>query len=225
MWPLGKPPGSRSGRGRWTVHLTTAHSAAAASISARSQALVIFCHVDGAVWFFDLSALGNVTVVQADQSNPFWLSPIFTPDGQLLYLHQWPAFGDKMQVIDLASRRLLGPVPTPTKLGDPGPFSWRMPIAYAGGTASTVPISPDGLKLYSGTDDGVIVLRVPDMRPLAKLAPGVRMNEVWVSGDGRTLYATTADSKRVVVINEDGSGTASLTASNTLGGFIASDRR
>lgn len=199
--------------------------AAAASVSVRAQALVIFCHVDGAVWFFDLTALGNVIVVQADQPNPFWLSPIFTPDGQLLYLHQWPAFGDKMQVVDLASRKLLGPVPTPTKLGDPGPFSWRVPMAYAGGTASTVPISPDGLKLYSATDDGVIVLRVPDLRPLVKLAPGFHVNEVWVSGNGRTLFATAGDLKSVLVINEDGSGTPSvITVSNTFGGFIASER-
>lgn len=198
--------------------------AAAASVSARAQALVLFCHVDGAVWFFDLTALGNVTVVQAHQPNPFWLSPIFTPDGQLLYLHQWPAFGDTMQVIDLALRKLLGPVPTPTKPGGSGPFSWGVPIAYAGGTASTIPISPDGLKLYSATDDGVMVLRVPDLRPLAKLASGVHLNEIWVSGNGQMLFATASDLKSVLVISEGGSGAPSvITLGTTFGGFIASD--
>ncbi|HEV8228783.1 MAG TPA: hypothetical protein VGQ86_02405 [Candidatus Limnocylindria bacterium] len=198
--------------------------AAAASVSALAKALVIFCHVDGAIWFFDLNALGNVTVVQADQPNPFWLSPIFTPDGQLLYLHQWPGFGDKMQVVELSSRRMLGPVPTPTKVGDPGPFSWRMPIAYAGGTASTVPISPDGLKLYSGTANGVIVLRVPDLKPLAKLAPGLNVNEVWVSGDGRTLYATAENGKGLFVIREDGSAVIPVSTPTILGGFISTER-
>src|SRR5207302_290866 len=117
--------------------------AVAATVSARANALVVFCHVDGAVWLVDPANLANVTVVQADQPNPFWLSPIFTPDGQLLYLHQAPTFGDKMQVVDLVSRKLLGPVTTPTHVGDAGPFSWRMPVAYAGGTASTMPVSPD----------------------------------------------------------------------------------
>ena len=185
---------------------------------------MVFCHVDGGVWFFDLATIGGISVVQADQPNPFWLSPIFTPDGQLLYLHQWPAFGDKMQVIDLSLRKLIGPLATPTRLGDPGPFSWGIPVAYAGGTASTVPISPDGLKLYSGTDDGVMVLRVPDLKPLAKLAPGVKVNEVWVSGDGRTLYATADDNKRLVVIHENGTGVQSVSTPNLVGGFIASER-
>src|SRR2546428_2657091 len=198
--------------------------AAAVTVSAPAQALVVFCHVDGGVWFFDLASIGGISVVQADQPNPFWLSPIFTPDGQLLYLHQWPAFGDKVQVIDLSLRKLIGPLATPTRLGDPGPFSWGIPVAYAGGTASTVPISPDGLKLYSGTDDGVMVLRVPDLKPLAKLAPGVKVNEVWVSGDGRTLYATADDNKHLVVIHENGTGVQSVSTPNLVGGFIASER-
>jgi len=198
--------------------------AVAATVSARANALVVFCHVDGAVWLVDPANLANVTVVQADQPNPFWLSPIFTPDGQLLYLHQAPTFGDKMQVVDLVSRKLLGPVTTPTHVGDAGPFSWRMPVAYAGGTASTMPVSPDGLKLYSGTADGVAVLRIPDLKPLARLAPGVSVDEIWVSGDGRTLYATADAGKRLAVIAEDGSAVKIVTPPAQMGGFIASER-
>lgn len=189
-----------------------------------TDTLVVFCHYDGRVTFFELTKLTLSGVVTPTQKNPFWLSPIFTPDGQLLYLHQWPDFGDEMQVIDLASRKLLGPVPTPTKLADPGPFSWLMPVAYAGGTASTQPISPDGLKLYSATDDGVMVLRVPDLKPLAKLAPGVRFGEVWVSGDGRTLYATADNGKRLLVMREDGSTAKAVEPYGDIVGFIASER-
>jgi hypothetical protein len=32
-----------------------------------------------------------------------------------------------------------------------------------------VPVSPDGLKLSLATDDGVMVLRIPDLKPIAKL--------------------------------------------------------
>jgi WD40 repeat protein len=185
--------------------------------------LVVFCHVDGAVWFFDLKTLTSLAVIQSDQKNPFWLSPIFTPDGQLLYLHQPPAFGDKMQVVDLRARRLAGPVTTPTKLGDPGPFSWLMPIVYAGGVASTQPISPDGLRLYSDTSDGIVVLRVPDLKPIAKLAAGTSINEIWISGDGRTVYASGGDRKSLVIAKDDGTGVKIVPLPVEIGGFIASE--
>lgn len=196
--------------------------AMAAKIGAGGQTLVGFCHVDGAVWFFDLSKLTTAGVVQSHQANPFWLSPIFTPDGQLLYLHQWPGFGDTMQVIDLANRRLVGPVPTPTNPDQSGPFGWLITNAYAGGVASTVPISPDGLKLYSATDNGVVVMRIPDLKPVAKLATGFKANEVWISGDGQTIFVTSADGRSLVVMRSDGSNLKTV-ALPAAGGFIASE--
>jgi len=185
--------------------------------------LVVFCHYDGAVWFFDLKTLTSLGVVQSGQKNPFWLSPIFTPDGQLLYLHNPPDFGDAMQVIDLRARVMLGPKPTPTKLGDPGPFSWLVPIAYAGGVASTQPISPDGLRLYTDTSDGIVVLRIPDLKPLTKLAPGTSVNEIWISGDGRTVFATSGDRKSLVIARDDGSGVKIVPLPAESGGFLASE--
>jgi WD40 repeat protein len=197
--------------------------AMAASVVAGGRTLVAFCHVDGAVWFLDLGTLTSSGVIQSHQGNPFWLSPIFTPDGKLLYLHQGPGFGDTMQVVDLADHRLLGPVPTPTKPGQKGPFAWLITNAYAGGVASSVPVSPDGLRLYSATDDGVMVLRIPDLEPVAKLAPGLNVGEVWVSGDGRTIYATADDGKRLVVMRSDGSGLKSVNLPGPAGGFVASE--
>lgn len=188
------------------------------------RTLVTFCWVNGVVWAFDLATLTSLGVVQPEMRNPFWISPIFTPDGRLLYLHQWPSFGDNMQVVDLATRRLLGPVPTPTKVGDPGPFSWLFPVAYAGGTSSTMPVSPDGLKLYSATSDGVMVLRIPDLKPLAKLAPGIGTEEVWISGDGRTVYATTSGGKALLILSEDGSSQRTFTPTDPIGAFISSER-
>jgi WD40 repeat protein len=197
--------------------------AIAAQVVNDGHTLVVFCHFDGVVSFFDFGTLTSSGVVQSKQTNPFWLSPIFTPDGQLLYLRQAPAFGDTMQVIDLRNRRLLGPVSTPTKPEQDGPFAWLVGRAYAGWVASTVPVSPDGLKLYSATDDGVIVLRIPDLKPIAKLAPGENTGEVWVSGDGQTIYGTTDDGKRLVVMGADGSDLISVDLPAAAGGFIAAE--
>jgi hypothetical protein len=197
--------------------------AMAAKVIDSGHTLVAFCHMDGAVWFFDLTNLTNSAVIQSKQGNPFWLSPIFTPDGQLLYLHQLPGFGDTMQVIDLANRKLLGPLPTPTNTNQNGPFAWLITNAYAGAVASTVPVSPDGLELYSATNDGVLVLRIPDLRPLAKLDAGFSANEVWVSGDGQTIYATSEDGKTLRVMHADGSHERSVSLPSLGGGFIASE--
>jgi hypothetical protein len=195
----------------------------AAKVVGGGQTLVLFCHVDGSVVFIDLPTLTTTTTVHAEQQNPFWLSPIFTPDGQLLYLHQSPGFGDFMQVIDLRSHALLGPVPTPTKTEQPGPFSWLFGIADAGSVASTVPVSPDGLKVYSAATGALAVLRVPDLKPLARLAEGYSLNEVWISGDGRTVYATDGG-KGLLVMPEDGSRQPiTVTLPSQIDGFIASE--
>ena len=193
----------------------------APKVVAGGRTLAVFCHFDGKVWFFDLTTLTSTGVVQADMRNPFWLAPIFTPDGQLLYLHQYPAFGDVMQVVDLRTQGLLGPLPTPQKVTDPGPFAWLFPVAYAGGTPSTVPVSPDGLRLYAAANDGITVLRIPDLKPLAKIATGAQIGEVWISGDGSTVFATD-QSRALLVIAADGSQTR--VNQDNLGSFVASER-
>jgi len=187
--------------------------------------LAAFCHADGAVWFFDLGSLRSAGVVHAQQPNPFWLSPIFTPDGRLLYLSD--QVDDTMQVVDLATRRLLGPVATPTSVGGRGPFAFLAPDAYAGGVASTVPVSPDGLLVYAAGAWGVMVLRLSDLEPVARLASGVSCSEVWVSGDGKTLYATVAQTSpgpgRLLVMRSDGSGLVIVPLPAQPVAFIAAD--
>lgn len=192
-------------------------------IMAGGTTLVAFCHANGAVLFFDLKTLDSSGVVQSHQPNPFWLSPIFTPDGQLLYLHQWPAFGDTMQVVDLADRRLVGPLPTPTRVGQGGLFAGLFTDVYAGGVASTEPISPDGLTLYSATPNGVIALRVPDLKPIATLGQGFDANEVWVSGNGQTIYAISEDGKTLLVMRADGSAQKAVSLPSLGVGFVASE--
>jgi len=184
--------------------------------------LVTFCHSSGLVSFIDLRSLEEETVIDPRQRNPFWLSPIFTPDGKRLYLHQSPGFGDSMTMIDLSTHKLYGPAPTPQEVGLPGIFASLITPAYAGGVASTVPLSPDGLELYSATPTGIMVLRVPDLKPLAKLASGSDFNEVWVSGDGATLYAISEDGKTVTAMHSDGTQDHSIHLTQP-GTFVASE--
>jgi hypothetical protein len=79
------------------------------------------------------------------------------------------------------------------------------------------------LKLYTATSDGVIVLRIPDLKPIAKLAAGFNANEVWISGNGQTIYATSEDGKTLLVMHADGSNQRKANLPDLGGGFIASE--
>src|SRR5258708_5025916 len=140
-----------------------------------------------------------------------WFTLVFSPDAKRLYT-----------IVDLRSDALLGRVPTPTKVDQPGPFSWLFPVANAGGTPSTVPLSPDGLRLYSVGNVGITVLRVPDLKPIATLASGLALSEVWVSGDGKTVYATDRG-KNLYVLPDDGGPPITVTMPIPIGGFFASE--
>jgi len=187
--------------------------------------LAAFCHFDGAVWLIDLKTLSVATVLHPRQSNPFWASPVFTSDGRLLYLFE----SRTGQVLDLDRRIVRGPFALPKAAGDQSPLAALLNLLVtpvdAGWVASTVPLSPDGLKLYIANPDGdgVMVLRVPDLKPLAKVAPGVNANEVWVSGDGGTLYVTTDDGRGLVTLGADGSGVHRIDLAAVSGGFLASE--
>jgi hypothetical protein len=84
-------------------------------------------------------------------------------------------------------------------------------------------VSPDGLELYSANGDGVMVLRVPDLKPLARLAPGFNASEVWISVDGQTVYVTSQDGKTLRIMRADGSHQKSVNLPDLGGGFIASE--
>jgi hypothetical protein len=148
------------------------------------------------------------------------LSPIFTPDGKLLYLLE----PETVQEVDFTRQRVVGPVPLPKPSDDWGPLamltSFFVTTAEAGYVASTEPVSPDGLKLFVAQPDGVMVLHVPDLKPIAKLASGVNAGEVWISGDGRTLYVTADNGRRLVIMSSDGTGMRSVSLPATTGGFF-----
>ncbi|HEY4844220.1 MAG TPA: hypothetical protein VII89_00870 [Candidatus Dormibacteraeota bacterium] len=185
--------------------------------------LAAFCHFTGAVWLIDLRTLGNAAVLHSNQTNPFAATPAYTPDGQLLYVLE----GTSVQVVDLHRQKLLGPVSISTTALRDNPLSALASLfvtdAEAGWVASTVPIAPDGLTLYLAGSDGILALRIPDLKVIGRLAPGLNINEVWISGDGRKLFATADDGHRLAVINADGGPTRSISLSATPGGFVSSE--
>ncbi len=181
-----------------------------------------FCHYNGAVWLLDLKTLGKVAVLHPVQRNPFTASPVFTPDGQILFVVE----GQRIQIIDLHRQNLFDPLKIAMHDGG-GVLSWMGSLLVsdveAGWVASTVPIAPDGLKLYLAGSDGIMALRIPDLTVTARLAPALTAGEIWVSGDGRTLFATTDDGHRMAVIKADGSGTRSINLPANAGGFLSSE--
>jgi hypothetical protein len=85
-----------------------------------------------------------------------------------------------------------------------------------------VPVSPDGRKLYAESSSGITVLRIPDLTPVAKLAAGINVNEVWISGDGKTIYGVDPG-RGLYVMPEAGGPVVTVTLPSDVGGFIASE--
>jgi WD40 repeat protein len=179
------------------------------------RTLMAFCNYDGDVWLIDLATLTETADIRTGQTNPFEQVPIFTPDGQLVYLRSQ----SKLKAFDVHTRSVLGPVFAPKTTSDPGPFSWLFGQANAGYIAPTIPVSPDGTKLYWSGSGGIEVLRIPDLKLIAQLAPGLDLNEVWVSGDGKTLYATGSKNE-LYVIPEGGGAPIAVPVDGT---FFASE--
>jgi hypothetical protein len=56
---------------------------------------------------------------------------------------------------------------------------------------------------------------------LTTLAPGIGTSDVWISGDGRTVYAI--DDQRFVIASDDGGGVKKIDLPKPNGSFIASE--
>jgi hypothetical protein len=177
------------------------------------------------VWFLDLNRLGTTSSVNSSARNPFSGSPLFTPDGRLLYLVD----GGSVEAIDLVTKRMSGPATIPRQVSDKTPLAWLVELlttqVEAGGIATTVPLSPDGLRFYAAQDLGVMVLQLPNLKPIGKLATGTHIGEVWISGDGQTIYATTGGTDRgaLLVLSADGGHQIRVELPDQPGGYIASE--
>jgi hypothetical protein len=192
-------------------------------VLADGRTLVAFCPGDGRVTWFDLVAMKVTHEVQIGQRNPFWVSPVFSGDGKMLYLHEGGT--GALHAIDLVQRKIV----TSTKVAaaDTNPLAWLRSLlvtdADAGGIPRTAAVSPDGTWLYAvgifGAPGGVSLVHLPDLAVKGRWQPTVGLNSVWVSADGRTIYLLGADDQ-LRVLRTDGSLIAKVALPANASGFI-----
>jgi hypothetical protein len=167
------------------------------------RTLVAYCPDGNRVWWLDLERLTVTKELPVEQGNPFWLAPIWAPDGSMLYLHEPRT--NSFQAVDLRRQTLV----LKTKLAvarTPDPLRWlaeRFVIsAEAGCVGQTGAVSPDGQSLYLLDGRGLSVRRLPDLSVKSYWRRDSGMDALWLSGDGGTLYASDHD--RVSVFGGDG---------------------
>ena len=192
-------------------------------VLADGRTLAAFCPSDGRVTWFDLVAMNVTHEVQIGQRNPFWVSPVFSGDGKMLYLHEGGT--GALHVIDLMQRKIV----TSTKVASArtNPLAWLRSLlvtdAYAGGISRTAALSPDGSWLYAvgafGAPGGVAIVHLPDLAVKGRWLPDVSFDSVWVSADGATIYAL-GPGDQLRVLRTDGSEIAKVSLPANTSGFI-----
>jgi hypothetical protein len=187
------------------------------------QTLVAFCPGDGRVTWYDLSRMSVAHEVKISIANPFWVSPVFAPDGNTLYLFEGGT--GSLNVVDLVHRTVR---PKKVAAADSNPLAWIGSLlvapAYAGGIDRTAAVTPDGTWLYTvgdfGMPGGVSVVHLPDLAVKGKWLSDVALGSVWVSGDGQTIYLLGQNRGEVRVLHTDGSQVAKVTLPTDTIGFI-----
>jgi DNA-binding beta-propeller fold protein YncE len=192
-------------------------------VLADGKTLVSFCPADGRVTWFDLNAMRVTHEVAVPQRNPFWVSPVFSPNGEILYLHEGGT--GALHVIDLAKQTIAKSTKVAT--AELNPLAWLESVlvtpAYAGAIDRTAAVSPDGAWLYAvgdfGAPGGVSLVHVPDGSVKGRWLPDVTLASVWVSADGATIYLLgSGDELRV--LRTDGSQVAKVSLPANANGFI-----
>lgn len=196
------------------------------------KTIAAYCPSDGRVSWFDLGRLTVSHQLKVDLPNPFWLSPAFSADGTMLYLHEGFSGQGGLQAVDLMQRKI---VVSTKQLGQSmNPFRWLVEglvtPAYAGGTLRTAAVSPDGSRLYLVAEGGVHVYQLPELRQKAVWLPAASAwysgngpsAGVWVSGDSQTVYVLGRDQRVYVIRAADGFLLASTPADRQIAGdFLA----
>jgi hypothetical protein len=193
-------------------------------VLADGRTLVAFCPSDGRVTWFDLVRMTVTHEVVVSQRNPFWVSPVFSPDGNTLYLHEGGT--GALHVVDLVHQRTVSSTKVAT--ADANPLTWLGSIlitpAYAGAIDRTATLSPDGAWLYAigdfGVPGGVSLVHLPDLAVKGRWLPEVSFGSLWVSADGQTIYLLGNDSNDLRVLRADGSQVAKLALRANTFGFI-----
>ena len=189
-------------------------------VLADGRTFVAFCPGDGRVTWFDLVAMNVTHEVQIGQRNPFWVSPVFSPDGNTLYLHEGQT--GKLNAVDLIQRRIATSSTNVAK-ADSNPLAWLRSLlvtdASAGGIPRTAAVSPDGTWLYAVGGAGVALVHPPDLAVKGRWLADVSFDSVWASADGGTVYAL-GPGDQLRVLRTDGSEIAKVSLPANTSGFI-----
>jgi hypothetical protein len=190
--------------------------AATARLLPDGRTLAAFCPEQGVVWWLDLERRTVVGEIGVDQPNPFWVVPVYSPDNTMLYLQN----GTKIQVVDLGRRALV--LKTTLAISRTSSL-WRwlasrfVVTAEAGYIGESGVVSPNGKNFYAAFGSGshgVSVYELPDLKLKATWLREASFEALWISGDGKTLYARTGQhDDRIYVISSEGK----LVASTPLG--------
>ena len=192
-------------------------------ILADGRTLVAFCPMDGTVTWFDLVGMSVTHEMKIPQANPFWVTPVFSPDGTTLYLYEGGT--GSLHAIDVAHQTVKS---TKVALTDPNLLarlgSLFVTPAYAGGIDRTAALSPDGSWLYAvhdfGGPGGLSIVHLPDQAVKGRWLPDVSLGSPWVSADGNTIYVLSQSGDDLRVLRTDGSQVAKMTLPANTYGFV-----
>src|SRR3989441_675563 len=192
-------------------------------VLADGHTLVAFCPMDSRVTWVDLVAMTVTHEVVVGQNNPFWVAPVFSPDGNTLYLHEGGT--SKLSVVDLVHQTITKS--TKVAAADSNPLAWLGSLlipADAGALERTAALSPDGHWLYAvGAFDGpngVSLVQLPDLKVKGKWLADLALGTGWVSADGEAIYLLPRNGDDLRVLRTDGSQVAKLTLPTNTYGFI-----
>jgi DNA-binding beta-propeller fold protein YncE len=192
-------------------------------VLADGRTLVSFCPGDGHVTWFDLAGMTVTHETRIPQANPFWVSPVFSADGNTLYLYEGGT--GSLHVVDVAHQTVTS---TKVAMADTNLLarlgSLLVTPAYAGGIDRTAAVSPDGTWLYVvrdfGGPGGLPIVHLPDLTVKGRWLPDVSVGSPWVSADGNTIYVLSRSGDELRVLRTDGTQVAKMTLLANTYGFI-----
>jgi hypothetical protein len=192
-------------------------------VLADGRTLVSFCPGDGRVTWFDLVGMTVTHETRIPQANPFWVSPVFSTDGNTLYLYEGGT--GSLHVVDVAQQTVkstkvaLAGANLLARLG-----SLLVTPAYAGAIDRTAAVSPDATWLYVvrdfGGPGGLPIVHLPDLTVKGRWLPDVSLSSPWVSADGNTIYLLSQSDNELRVLRTDGSQVGKIALPANTYGFI-----
>lgn len=188
-----------SPRGDILIPIDLVNRHALPSIAVGNHPISLAMHPGGTSVYVANSQSGSVSIIHADPDSPDFNMPDTTltisnypidltvsPDGNRVYVVN--AGDDPDQNMDILD-------------SDAGSANYHSVLAtIATGTAAkSVVMTPDGSRLYLGTDTGYIVMNALDYGVLATIATGSATKSVIMHPDGGLLFVLTTEGEILIV--------------------------